>query len=123
MNVEIKWYDDRKTAVLMTITAFIADWAEFDAGADQALELANSVSHEVIVIVNPQGIPMPRKGAPLPHLRRALVRMTPNVKFIVGITGGLGIFEKSIVDIVATISFRNRLKVVNSPEEAYALIP
>jgi hypothetical protein len=122
MYIEAKWNDDRKTVLQITFLKFIPTWADFDAGVDHALRLARSVSHDVTIIVDPRGIPMPKQGSPLKHLRRALVSLPSNVKLVVGILDGLGYFERSLVAIIANVSSRNRLKLVASIEDAYKLI-
>src|SRR6476620_5001538 len=114
MTIQTKWYDEQKTAILMTILSYEPTWVAFHAAIDEVNALAKTVNHDIIVILDPHDHPVPKAERPIPHLRKVLANMPPNAIYAVTVLGKLGRFEESIGKIFANIMFKDRVKLVNT---------
>src|SRR4051794_10551242 len=106
MPAEVRWYDEQKKAAVILLSPPIVDWKPFDGAVPEVIKLVKEVNHDVVIIFDPANIPVPKGDPALPHLRRLLSQLPPNVKFVVTIMDNLGFFEKSLADILANVSYR-----------------
>ncbi len=127
MPINVAWYDERKTIVLLDfVEPYISTWTEYHTAVDEAIDLANSVDHPIGMLFNAQTTPMPA-GAPLVEMRKATERMPKNVSRVVSVVTlnrfealMLGIFQRLHRKPIPSYTVSTVTQAVKLLEEIYA---
>lgn len=130
MPLDVKWYDDAHSIIVVTIT-IDTTWSEYDQAVDWIVTEASKVDHRVDIIFH-DNVGMP-KGNPMPHLKRGSAKIVeqPNIYYsiIAGSQGSsgfgqmiLGALAKTYMKLSGGARAGGEILFMKSLEEALAQI-
>lgn len=122
MPLKVEWYSDQKRGILLEfVQPYITTWDEYHKAIDCVCEMAQSVDHELALIVMLHDAKMP-PGAPIQQIEKATLQLPDNILLKIAITPPNS-FERNVITILLRVrSVKERLRVAGTWQEALAIL-
>ena len=118
MGITVVWDDDAKSIIRWDFEGYWT-WEDFQAGVEQSLEMAQSVTHRIDVIPDATGTEHLSPGA-LPQFRHVFEVSPPHLRLMV-ITGA-NPFAQAIVNVFIRLNRISNWRIAKTLDEARAII-
>lgn len=114
------WYDDTKTILVFEfVQPHITTWDEYHIAIDKGWAMIREMPHDVFAVIDAGDTPMPQ-GNPMPHLRRSLRMLPPNVPTTINIVDNM--FAEAILNMLKKIQMTRKMVIVNTWDDAHQYI-
>ena len=123
MPINVSWFDNDQTIIIIDYVApYLTTWDEYHEGINESVKLAESVKHELVIILIANGAKMPQ-GQALQHINQAILRLPKNVLTAISLMPQSSIHERLILSVLRRVGFlQKRVSIASSWEDAMNIV-